>query len=131
MGGDVESPVMAMVSMLLKLPLAIGGLLVGLVGLLGGNLVIVGAGAVMFILSRVIHAMDQRALDRQTQRWSYEVLGSMAPIPPRHVRMRLLRSSAQIEGVRGDIKHRFQMECHAWAADHSTADGGRATDATR
>jgi hypothetical protein len=121
MNSDVSGTVGGLLSGVLKFTLTVGGLIAGLVGLFVGNLAVVALGVGMFFLGQVVHAMDQRALDRQLQRWAAEALGGMAPVPPRSVRMRLIRSSAQTWGQHGDTKLAFQMACRSWVTEQQLA----------
>jgi hypothetical protein len=117
--------VLGLLSGLLKVGLTLAGVVGGVFGLVTGSwtLVLLGVGA--FTLGQVLHAIDQRTLDRQLQRWASEALGGASPIPPRAVRMHFIRSAAQIEGMRGDMKYGFQMACRAWAAEEDRAMSGR------
>jgi hypothetical protein len=117
MNRDASSVVTGLISGLVKLALTVGALIVGAVGLFTGNWTIVLLGVGMFLLGQVVHAMDQRALDRQLERWASETLGGVSPDPPRSVRMHLIRSSVQTEGWSGDTKLGFQLACRAWVAE--------------
>jgi hypothetical protein len=124
MNEQVGDTAFGLLSGTIKVALTLGGLAGGVVGLSTGNATLVVIGVGMFILGQVVHALDQRSLDRQLQRWATEALRGRAPVPPTSVRMQLMRSVARSEGVRGDMKGGFQMACLAWAA----ADARMAVD---
>lgn len=121
MSKETSNTVLGLFSGILKIALTIGGVVAGVVGLCTGQSTVVLIGVGMFLLGQVVHAIDQRAFDAQLQRWASDALAGLAPVPPRTVRMHLMRSAARTEGMRGDMKHGFQIACRVWAADKARA----------
>ena len=121
MSKETSNTALGLLSGIVKIALTLGGVVAGVVGLGTGHSTVVFLGVGMFLLGRVVHAIDQKTLDAQLQRWASDALAGLAPVPPRSVRMRLMRSVARTEGMRGDMKHGFQIACRVWAADQARA----------
>ncbi len=115
--GEVGNMVAGGVSSILKILLTIGGVGLAILGLVTSNWVAVGIGIVLYVLARIVHALDQRSLDVQLARWASEAVVGVGPVPPQSVRMTLIRVSLQSEGLSGDVKRAFQIACRDWAAE--------------
>lgn len=115
--GELGNTAMGLISGVLKFLLTIGGVGLGIFGLVTGNWAAVGIGVGIFVLGQVVHTLDQKSLDAQLARWAAEAVAGVGPVPPRSVRMTLMRFAAQSEGLGGDMKRGFQIACRDWAAE--------------